>query len=100
MATPIFHFPTFAPQLTFGPFHPQSGWEPGPSGPLPDPRLNYANVGPFFGRRVQPLNLWGPNIGTLNIWPQQVRNNAYATQLIDLYVAGWLKPSPSPTSGF
>ena len=96
----LFHMPNFQPQLTFGPWHPQSGWEPGPSGPLPDPRSSMFNIGPFYGRAVQPLNLWGPNLNIINLFPQMPVNNRYATQILDTYVPGWLKQPPTPRSGF
>lgn len=86
--------PNWNPTLTYGGApQPVGGFEPGPSGPIPDSRefMPALFAGPWHGRAVRPVNAFGPNLSILGLWPQMVVNNSFATAQLALYVPGWLK---------
>lgn len=101
----IITYPIFSPGLTWGLGNQGASWEPGPGGPLPDPRgrVKVLYPGPVYGRvgALSALKAFGPTVGVFIPWaPIAPSNNAWATAVIQQYVPGWYKPPPAPGSGF
>jgi hypothetical protein len=100
----LFFMPAFHPPLTYG-LGNHAAYQPGPGGPIPDPRrIGIQEPGPVYGRvgSKSILRAFSPGniFPMLNPWPQMVVNNQYATAQLDLFVPGWNKPPPTATSGF
>lgn len=98
--------PCFMPGMTWG-LGNAASYVPGPGGPLPDPRRHIATLapGPVFGRvgALSCLRTFGPTVGVFIPWPPVAPwNNAWAPLATGYqqWVEGWVKPPPTPTSGF
>lgn len=106
----LFTQPAFHPQMTWGLGTNglnHSSYVPGPGGPIPDNRLYVKTIGPgpIFGRvgALAALRTFGPTIGVFLGWPPRAPfNNSWAPLATgyQMYVPGWFKPPPTPTSGF
>lgn len=100
----MFNFPIHTPGMTWG-LGDRSAYTPGPGGPLVDPRRTTLTPAPIYGRVGKSANFMSfvtpqvPGIGWAP-WSQMVNNNAFATALMPLWWAGWLKQAPTANSGF
>jgi hypothetical protein len=99
----LFTMPTFTPGMTWG-LGDNSSYEPGPGGPIPDPRgMMIPPPNPIYGRvgALACLRAFGPTIGVWRPWaPIAPYNNAWAPYTPAMYVPGWQKPPATPMSGF